>query len=41
MGGCRELDCEDKSERLDRRLGEGEISADGLSRGGGACGYEF
>lgn len=41
MGGCKELDWEDKSERLDRRLGEGEINADGLSLGGGACGYVF
>jgi hypothetical protein len=38
IGGCKELDWEERSERLDRRLGEGEIIADGLSLGGGACG---
>jgi len=41
MGGCTELDWEERSERLERRLGEGEIKAEGLSRGGGAWGYEF
>ncbi len=38
IGGCKELDWEDKSERLDRRLGDGDINADGLSLGGGAWG---
>ena len=32
IGGCRELACEDRSERLDRKLGDGDIIADGLSR---------
>jgi hypothetical protein len=41
IGGWRELDCEDRSERLDRRLGDGEIRAEGRSLGGGACGYVF
>ena len=35
--GCIELDCEDRSDLRDLRLGEGEIMADGLSLG--ACGY--
>jgi hypothetical protein len=38
MGGFKEPDWDDKSERLDRRLGDGEINADGLSLGGCACG---
>ena len=33
IGGCMELDWEDKSDLLDRRLGDGEIIADGLSLG--------
>jgi hypothetical protein len=41
MGGWRELDWEDRSDRLDRRLGDGEIMADGRSLGGGAWGYVF
>ena len=37
IGGCIELDCEERSDLLDRRLGEGEIIAEGLSLG--AWGY--
>lgn len=33
MGGWRALPCEERSERLERRLGDGEIIADGLSLG--------
>lgn len=33
IGGCIELDCEERSDLLDRRLGEGEIIAEGLSLG--------
>lgn len=32
MGGCCELACDDKSERLDRRLGDGDANTDGRSR---------
>lgn len=37
IGGCIELDWEERSDLLDRRLGDGEIMADGLSLG--AWGY--
>jgi hypothetical protein len=37
IGGCSELDWEDRSDRLDLRLGEGDIIFEGLSLGG--CGY--
>lgn len=37
MGGWSALPCDDRSERLDRRLGDGEIIAVGLSLG--AWGY--
>ena len=33
IGGCIELDWEERSDRLDRRLGEGDIMTDGLSLG--------
>ena len=33
IGGFIELDWDDRSDLLDRRLGEGEIMADGLSLG--------